>query len=150
MNYEILFRDLGDRQVQVALAGAAGGFSRTLLAQLRLIPRFTVAALCDLDTEAVLALLAELGYPPGAAVCDDAASVQAAVAAGRTVILRDHALLQSVPHDIVVDRVYVHGDASGQKRGIGLNARVRDATRAKQIARVVRAQPNPTGAGAHH
>lgn len=103
MNYEILFRDLGDRQVQVALAGAAGGFSRTLLAQLRLIPRFTVTALCDLDTEAVLALLAALGYPPGAAVCDDAASVQAAVAACRTVILRDHALLQSVPHDIVVE-----------------------------------------------
>ncbi|MBS1817921.1 MAG: carbohydrate-binding protein [Acidobacteria bacterium] len=30
--------------------------------------------------------------------------------------------LAMVPHDIVVDRVYVHGDASGQKRGIGLNS----------------------------
>jgi len=30
--------------------------------------------------------------------------------------------LAMVPHDIWVDRVYVHGDASGQKRGIGLNS----------------------------
>lgn len=30
--------------------------------------------------------------------------------------------LAMVPHDIIVDRVYVHGDAAGQKRGIGLNS----------------------------
>ncbi len=30
--------------------------------------------------------------------------------------------LAMVPHDLVVDRVYVHGDAAGQKRGIGLNS----------------------------
>jgi len=31
--------------------------------------------------------------------------------------------LAGVPHDLVVDRVYVHGDASaGQKRGIALNS----------------------------
>lgn len=30
--------------------------------------------------------------------------------------------LAMVPHDIVVDRVYIHGGASGQKRGIGLNS----------------------------
>jgi hypothetical protein len=32
-------------------------------------------------------------------------------------------LLSQVPHDLVVDRVYIHGDASlGQKRGIALNS----------------------------
>lgn len=30
--------------------------------------------------------------------------------------------LAMVPHHLFVDRVYVHGDASGQKRGIGLNS----------------------------
>ena len=30
--------------------------------------------------------------------------------------------LAMVPHHLVVDRIYVHGDASGQKRGIGLNS----------------------------
>lgn len=36
---------------------------------------------------------------------------------------RSQATLESVPHDLVVERVYVHGDvAVGQKRGIALNA----------------------------
>ncbi len=30
--------------------------------------------------------------------------------------------LDMVPHDLIVDRVYVHGDVAGQKRGIGLNS----------------------------
>src|SRR5262249_11415262 len=31
--------------------------------------------------------------------------------------------LAGVPHDLIVDRVYIHGDpAQGQKRGIGLNS----------------------------
>jgi hypothetical protein len=30
--------------------------------------------------------------------------------------------LALVPHDLVIDRVYVHGDSAGQKRGIGLNS----------------------------
>src|SRR5262249_19115655 len=31
--------------------------------------------------------------------------------------------LAAVPHDLIVDRVYIHGDATfGQKRGIGLNS----------------------------
>lgn len=30
--------------------------------------------------------------------------------------------LAMVPHSLYVDRVYVHGDAAGQKRGIGLNS----------------------------
>ncbi|MGD6219688.1 hypothetical protein QUV77_22490, partial [Xanthomonas citri pv. citri] len=61
MNHEILFRDLGDRRFRFALTGAKGGFSRTLLAQIRAIPRLQPAVLCDLDPDGVLALLAELG-----------------------------------------------------------------------------------------
>lgn len=104
MNHEILFRGLGDRVIRIGLTGARGGFSRTLLAQLRRIPRFQVAALCDLDAEGVLSLLDQLGYPAGAAaVCADAGEARAAAGSGRIAVLRDHALLAAVPMDIVVE-----------------------------------------------
>ncbi|MCI0755384.1 NAD(P)H-dependent oxidoreductase [Teichococcus vastitatis] len=102
MNHEILFRDLQHKRFRVGIAGARGGFSRTLLAALRAVPQLEIAALCDLDTGGVEQLLAELGYPP-AALCEDAAAVRAAAEAGRPVLLRDHTLLDAVPMDIVVE-----------------------------------------------
>ncbi|KAA2213532.1 NAD(P)H-dependent oxidoreductase [Teichococcus oryzae] len=102
MNHEILFRDLRDKRFRVGIAGAKGGFSRTLLAALRNVPQLEVAALCDLDTDGVEALLADLGYAP-ARLCEDAAAVRDVAAPGRPVLLRDHALLDEVPMDIVVE-----------------------------------------------
>ncbi|WP_159349562.1 NAD(P)H-dependent oxidoreductase [Roseomonas harenae] len=104
MNYEILFRDLGDRRIRFALTGAKGGFSRTLLGQVPAIPWLEATVLCDLDPEGVLALLRELRLPSGAAViCEDAEAARSAAAAGRIAVVRDHALLAEVPHDIVVE-----------------------------------------------
>jgi predicted homoserine dehydrogenase-like protein len=104
VNYEILFRDLGERRFRVGLTGARGSFARSLLAQLPAIPALRPTALCDLDAPGVLALLAALGYPADAAViCGDAAAVQAADAEGRIVVVRDHALLAALPLDIVVE-----------------------------------------------
>lgn len=104
MNHEILFRDLGGRVIRVAVTGAKGAFSRSLLVQLRAIPRFRVAALCDLDAEGVLDLLAELGHPAEAATaCASAAEARGAAEAGRVAVLRDAALLAAVPHDILVE-----------------------------------------------
>ena len=104
MNHEILFRDLGDRRFRFALTGAKGGFSRTLLAQIRAIPRLQPAVLCDLDPDGVLALLAELGFPAGAArICDTPDGAREAAAAGQIVVLRDQSLLGAVPHDILVE-----------------------------------------------
>ncbi|MFC0385644.1 NAD(P)H-dependent oxidoreductase [Muricoccus vinaceus] len=102
MNHEILFRDPAGRRVRFALSGARGGFARTLLAQARAIPRLEPAVLCDLDAEGVMALLAELGYPPGAAVlCETAA--QAGGRGDRIAVVRDASLLDAVPHDILVE-----------------------------------------------
>jgi predicted homoserine dehydrogenase-like protein len=104
MNHEILFRDLGDRRIRFALTGAKGGFSRTLLGQVPAIPWLEATVLCDLDPEGVLALLRELRLPSGAAViCEDAEAARSAAAAGRIAVVRDHALLAEVPHDIVVE-----------------------------------------------
>ena len=104
MNYDILFRGLGRRRVRFALTGAGGGFSRTLLAQARVMPQLEVAALCDLDVDGVLRLLGELGYPAGAAVpCAGAAAAKAAAAEGRIAVVCDHALLAAVPHEVVVE-----------------------------------------------
>ncbi|WP_043830041.1 NAD(P)H-dependent oxidoreductase [Muricoccus aerilatus] len=104
MNHEILFRDLGDRRIRFALTGAGGGFSRTLLGQVPSIPWLDVAVLCDLEPERVVALLQELRYAEGTVVvCDDAAAARAAAGEGRVAVVRDHALLAEVPHDIVVE-----------------------------------------------
>jgi predicted homoserine dehydrogenase-like protein len=104
MNHEILFRSLGDRCFRVGVTGAKGSFSRTLLAQIRAVPRLQVAALCDLDPQGVLAVLGELGFPPDAAIlCEDAGAARQAAGSGRIAVLRDHALLAEVPLDIVVE-----------------------------------------------
>lgn len=102
MNHEILFRDPSARRVRFALSGARGGFARTLLAQARAMPRLEPAILCDIDAEGVMALLAELGHPPDAAVLCETAT-EAKDAGGRIVVVRDAALLGAVPHDILVE-----------------------------------------------
>ncbi|WP_431283599.1 NAD(P)H-dependent oxidoreductase [Humitalea sp. 24SJ18S-53] len=138
MNYDILFRDLGDRRFRVALAGAKGSFSRTLLAQIRAIPRLTVAALCDLDAEGVLQLLRELGFPADAArLCDDPASVASAARDGRIAVVRDHALLAALPLDIVVE-------ATGQPE-IGARIAVDAITRGVHVAMVTKETDSVVG-----
>ncbi|MGW3295602.1 homoserine dehydrogenase [Streptomyces xiamenensis] len=93
--------------VTYALTGARGGFARTLLAQTRFTPDVEPAVLCDLDTEGVLALAAELGFPaegPGSlAVATDRAGIEAARAAGRTAVIADVSLLAGAAYDILVE-----------------------------------------------
>ena len=45
MNFELLFADQPPREVRFTLTGAKGGFARTLLAQVRAMPRLVPAAL---------------------------------------------------------------------------------------------------------
>jgi predicted homoserine dehydrogenase-like protein len=104
MNYELLFKDLPNRRIRIALTGAAGGFSRTLLVQCRALKNVDMAALCDLDLEATLALLVSLGYQAHAVrICHDSDDVRRAVAAQQVVLVSDHALLAGVQHDMLVE-----------------------------------------------
>jgi predicted homoserine dehydrogenase-like protein len=104
MNYELLFKELPNRRIRIALTGAAGGFSRTLLVQCRAIRNVDLAALCDLDLEGTLALLVSLGYQAQSIrICSSADDVQRAVAEEQIVLVRDHALLAGVQHDMLVE-----------------------------------------------
>jgi predicted homoserine dehydrogenase-like protein len=104
MNYELLFNELPERRVRLALTGANGGFSRTLLVQCRALPNVSLAALCDLNPEGTLALLADLGYDAGAVrVCSDAGQVRRAVEENKIVLVRDYRLLVLVECDMLVE-----------------------------------------------
>ena len=56
MNFELLFADQPQREVRFTLTGAKGGFARTLLAQVRVMPRLVPVALCDLDLPGLRAM----------------------------------------------------------------------------------------------
>ncbi|WP_296246232.1 hypothetical protein [Pseudomonas sp. UBA4194] len=103
MNFELLFAAHADQAVRYALTGAKGGFSRTLLAQTRLMPNLVPAALCDLDVPGLQALCLELGFPAQQLhVCNDAAAV-ASAPADAIVLVADVALLQAARYDILVE-----------------------------------------------
>jgi predicted homoserine dehydrogenase-like protein len=104
MNYELLFKELPDRRIRIALTGAAGGFSRTLLVQCRAIKNVALAALCDLDLEGTLALLVALGYQAQSIrICGNSAEVRRAVDEQQIVLVKDHLLLAGVQHDMLVE-----------------------------------------------
>lgn len=104
MNYELLFKELQDQRIRVALTGANGGFSRTLLVQCRVVANIDIVALCDLDLEATLAALTTLGFAAASVrICRNEAQVRAAVAAHEIVLVNDHTLLDAVPLDILVE-----------------------------------------------
>ena len=104
MNYEHLFKALATREIRMALVGPKGGFGRSLLVQCRALPKLKIVALCDLDIHGTLDALRSLGYPDDTAVvCNDAADVRAAVEAGRIALVGDHALLNDIALDIVVE-----------------------------------------------
>ncbi|NJQ17253.1 homoserine dehydrogenase [Streptomyces bohaiensis] len=93
-----------DRTVTYALTGACGGFARTLLAQTRRMPNLRASVLCDLDTDGVHALAADLGFPTDELVTvGDSEALTAAVAAGRTAVVADSALLAAGGFDILVE-----------------------------------------------
>ncbi|MFI6347890.1 homoserine dehydrogenase [Streptomyces sp. NPDC050560] len=94
----------GGPPVRYALTGAAGGFARTLLAQSRLLPRLAPVALCDLDTDRVVALCAALGHDTGTlAVCDGADAVARAAAAGLIAVTADAGALPAADWDVLVE-----------------------------------------------
>jgi predicted homoserine dehydrogenase-like protein len=104
MNYELLFNELPHRHVRIALTGANGGFSRTLLVQCRALKNVGVAALCDLDLEGTLALLTTLGYDPHAVrICHTADDVRRAAAEQQVVLVKDHLLLAEVRFVMLVE-----------------------------------------------
>lgn len=103
MNFELLFADKAHVPVRYALTGAKGGFSRTLLAQTRLMPKLVPAVLCDLDVPGLRALCAELGFPADRLVeCKDAAAV-AAAPADAILLVADVALMAHANYDILVE-----------------------------------------------
>ncbi|MDE1179827.1 homoserine dehydrogenase [Paraburkholderia sp.] len=112
MNFELLFRTQSAdaaassapvQPVRYALTGAKGGFSRTLLAQTRLMPRLAATLLCDLDLGGLRALCLELGFDAQSlVVCADAAAV-AALPADAIGLIADVALLDPSRYDILVE-----------------------------------------------
>lgn len=101
MNYELLFKDLRDRRIRIALTGANGAFGRTFIAQCR-AANVGLAVLCDRDVQALHATLLGMGYSPDALrVCNGPADVRAA--GGRTAIVPDAGWLAEAPHDIVIE-----------------------------------------------
>ncbi|MBV8444758.1 MAG: homoserine dehydrogenase [Candidatus Dormibacteraeota bacterium] len=100
MNYDSLFAELASRRIRLALTGA-GGFGRSLLVACRAIPSIQVAGLCDLDLDGTRAMLASLSLP--GEVGATAEEVRRAQQAGRTALVRDHALLAALGLDIVVE-----------------------------------------------
>jgi predicted homoserine dehydrogenase-like protein len=103
MNFELLFAAQADQTVRYALTGAKGGFSRTLLAQTRLMPKLFPAVLCDLDVDGLKALCLELGYAADKLlVCADAQAVTAAPA-DAIVLVADVDLMAGGRYDILVE-----------------------------------------------
>jgi predicted homoserine dehydrogenase-like protein len=104
MNYELLFKDLASRRIRIALTGANGGFSRTLLVQCRAVNNVDIAALCDLDIEGVRSMLLSLGFAPDAMqYCDTEDGVRRAARDRKIVLIGRHELLAAVEHDILVE-----------------------------------------------
>jgi predicted homoserine dehydrogenase-like protein len=103
MNFELLFADAGERTVRYALTGAKGGFSRTLLAQTRLMPKLIPAVLCDLDLPGLSDLLIELGYDRADLVICGSAEETDALAADKIALVADVAHLGSRRFDILVE-----------------------------------------------
>jgi predicted homoserine dehydrogenase-like protein len=104
MNYELLFKDLASRRIRIALTGANGGFSRTLLVQCRAVSNVDIAALCDLDVEGTASLLLSLGFAPDAMqACETEDEVRCAARDRKIVLIRRHELLAGVEHDILVE-----------------------------------------------
>jgi len=102
LNYELLFKELRDRRVRIALTGANGGFGRTFVAQCRATSHVEFAVLCDRDIEGLHATLLQMGFAPQALqVCAGEAEVRAA--AGRIALVADARWLAQAPHDIVIE-----------------------------------------------
>jgi predicted homoserine dehydrogenase-like protein len=102
MNYELLFHDLRERRIRVALTGANGGFGRTFLAQCRAAPNIELAVLCDRDVEGLRATLLQMGFAAERLrICSGEAQVRSA--AGHIALIADARWLAEAPHDIVVE-----------------------------------------------
>lgn len=102
MNYELLFSDLRDRRIRIALTGANGGFGRTFLAQCRVVPGVELAVLCDRDIDGLRATLLDLGFDPAVLrICTTEAEVRAA--GNAIALVADADLLEHAPHDMVIE-----------------------------------------------
>jgi predicted homoserine dehydrogenase-like protein len=102
VNYELLFGELRERRIRIALTGANGGFGRTFLAQCRVAPSVDLAVLCDRDIDGLRATLLELGFEPARLrTCTSEAEVRAAGDA--IALVADAGLLGHALHDIVIE-----------------------------------------------
>lgn len=103
MNYELLFDALKTRRIRIAVTGASGGFGRSLLVQCRNIPSLDIVALCDLNTQGTQDLLLELQYLTDATICQNASAARTAQAQGKTAIVADYTLLNTLDVDMVIE-----------------------------------------------
>jgi len=102
VNYELLFSELRDRRIRIALTGANGGFGRTFLAQCRVAPHIELAVLCDRDVEALHSTLLQMGFAPHRLrICASEDEVRAAD--GRIALVADAGWLAAAAHDIVIE-----------------------------------------------
>jgi predicted homoserine dehydrogenase-like protein len=102
VNYELLFRELRDRRIRIALTGANGAFGRTFLAQCRVAPHVDLSVLCDRDVEGLRATLLQLGFAPATLrICTREADVGAA--GSGIALVSDAGWLAHAPHDIVIE-----------------------------------------------
>lgn len=106
MNFELLFAGVADAtapQVRYALTGAKGGFSRTLLAQTRLMPSLFPALLCDLDVAGLRELCLELGFAEDKLLPCTSAEAVARAPVDAIVLVDDVALLEPSAYDILIE-----------------------------------------------
>ena len=102
MNYELLFSELRNRRIRIALTGANGGFGRTFLAQSRIAPHVDIAIACDRDVEGLKAHMLQQGYAPATLhVCSSEAELRAGVRG--IALVADARLLAHVAHDMVIE-----------------------------------------------
>ncbi|MEK6419055.1 MAG: homoserine dehydrogenase [Burkholderia gladioli] len=149
MNFDLLFRagSPDAPAIRYALTGAGGGFSRTLLAQTRLIARLAPTVLCDLNLPALRAMCVALGYPDASLVeCRDAAAVRA-LAPGQIALVADVALLDPAAFDILVEATgnpaVGHGAAHAAlqaRRHVAMVSKEVDAVAGVSLARFAASQ----------
>lgn len=146
MNYELLFCELRDRRIRIALTGANGGFGRTFLAQCLVVPHIDLAVLCDRDLDGLRGTLLQLGFAAdGLRVCESAADFRRAGSA--VALVADADLLEHAPHDMVIEAtgapeasVVIAEAALGRGAHVGMVSKETDSVVGPWLDRMARAR----------
>lgn len=137
---------MGGTVTRVALTGAAGGYGRTLLGQLLRLPDMRAAVLVDPSVGATLEVLADLGYPDGAArQTRSAEETREVVEAGGTAVVASGQHLDERSYDVLVEATGrpVQGyalarDAISRGRGVVMVSKEVDSVVGRHLSQLAR------------